>query len=125
MSAAWEKYTDEVDREELDQTSDTDIEDLVEIKAKHMWRDEADIIELMEDLDCVDRVETDTQHNHTIWVVTEWEIERAGEIGIRSGSIDDSFEWLELRSRVKRYSDYKITNTRQYQGQLTVTVSPQ
>lgn len=85
--------------------------------AKMEWYKRADVEEILLQSDHVLDVEHDTPRDHNIWVVTEYE-KMPGEF------IDLSYN-LDVRSRISMHTDYKVTNTRIWKGQLTLTLAPE
>lgn len=127
-SNPWDDYDHDWDDETIEryaETFDQDVEELHDRFRRKAWLDDASLEDVLE-AECEQFVELnhDTRLDHNVHVVTSFEA-MPSDIVLEHG-FDGTVDWLfDCRHAIRDHTEYRITNTRLVDGQLTLTLAPE
>jgi hypothetical protein len=108
------------------ESMDTDVAELADSLRKDAWlKDQA--LETVLEHECPDvvgRVDHDTRLDHNVHVYTTF-TDFPSEM-VQNSGFDEWLDWfIDLRGAIDRYTEYRITNKREIDGQLVLTLAPE
>jgi len=105
---------------------DQSVEELTDSLKKNRWLEQQDLETVLAE-ECDDVVETvdhDTRLDHNVHIHTTF-TDFPSEM-VESGGFNTWLDWLiDLRGTIDRYTGYRITNKRDVDGRLVLTLAPE